>query len=56
MESEKKSPCVLSILGDFWQKLGQGVLLLYVHITVRAACHMLHSFRENIPVMDDPTI
>ena len=47
----KKSPCVLSILRNFWQKLGQDILLLHVHVTVRASCHT-----EKIPAMDDTTI
>lgn len=46
---KKSFPCVLSILGNFWQKLRQGILLLYVHVTVWAAYCILHSLRENIP-------
>lgn len=57
MESEKKKPpCVLSILGNFWQKLWQGILFLYVHVTVGAACRTFHSFRENNSAMEDTTM
>jgi len=50
---KKKSPCVFSILRNFWQKLGQGILLLYVHATVRVPCQVLHLFRDNVSVMDN---
>lgn len=38
------------------KKLWQGILLLYVRITVRTACRILRSFRGNFPVMDDTTM
>lgn len=52
-EGGEKSPHALSILENVWQKFWQCILLPNVQVTVRATCCVLHSFRENIPVMDD---